>query len=66
MMTESNVQIREMVRRKYAEIARGQDSCCASTSSCCESSADDAHRIPVAPALPPAAKAAPMMRETTT
>jgi SAM-dependent methyltransferase len=42
MMTESNVQIREMVRRKYAEIARGQDSCCASTSSCCESSADDA------------------------
>ncbi len=40
-MTESNVQIREMVRRKYAEIAKGQDSCCATTSSCCESSADD-------------------------
>lgn len=39
-MSESNVQIREMVRRKYAEIAKEQDSCCSVTSSCCDSSAE--------------------------
>jgi len=41
MTAESNENIRETVRKGYAEIAKGKSGCCSGSSSCCGSSSPD-------------------------
>jgi len=43
MVTESNENVREAVRRGYAKIAKGKSGCCSDSSACCGSLSPDKH-----------------------